>query len=230
MNVRFSPLYLCLLATNAFLMLFGNCELYAGTAENPRRIFGDSTLMQDESLLFYKGNDGEPATSHLLFPAKNIRRMTNTAGDVVYDEGKDFILSEDKTTITLPPTSRIPFFTPADLYLKAKDPNGISYKRGDPNTWLLWGPQTDPFLHTQCLVTYEHAPSLWTGYLPQFAGDLLPKTIAKLKNKEPITIDVSGDSISFGYQSTSSRKLPPNRAPHSSPRSRKDYKRIMGRR
>jgi len=211
MKMRILFLSLCLYIPSYFFMLFGESTTQTGPGGEPARIFGDSTLMQDESLLFYKATDGEPPVSHLLFPAKHIRQMTNTAGDVVYEEGKDFTLSDDKITIVLPPTSRIPFFTPTDLYLKAHDPNGISYKRGDPNTWLLWGPKTDPFLHTQCLITYEHAPSLWTGYLPQFAGDLLPKTIAKLKNKEPLTIGVSGDSISFGYQSTFSRKLPPNR-------------------
>ena len=188
-------------------MLFGKGTAHA----DPARIFGDSTVMQDESVLFYKAKDGDSPMSRLLFPALHIRQMTNTAGDVVYEEGRDFTLSDDKTTILLTPASRIPFFTPADMYLKAHDPTGISYKRGDPNTWLLWGPKTDPFLHTQCLVTYEHAPSLWTAYLPQFAGDTLPKTMAKLRNKEPLTIGVSGDSISFGYQSTFSRKLPPNR-------------------
>jgi len=192
-------------------MLSAETTTYAAPANESPHIFGDSTLMQDESVLFYKAHDGDSPVSRLLFPANHIIRMTNTAGDVVYEEGKDFTLSADKITIALTPTSRIPFFTPADLYLKAHDPTGISYKRGDPNTWLLWGPKTDPFLHTQCLVTYEHAPSLWTGYLPQFGGDMLPKTIAKLKNKEPITIGVTGDSISFGYQSTFSRKLPPNR-------------------
>jgi acyl-CoA thioesterase I len=175
------------------------------------RIFGDSTVMENESLLFYKDKDNGSPTSHLLFPATHIRRMTNTAGDIVYEEGKDFTLSDDKLTVVLPPTSNIPFFTHGDMYLKAHDPNGISHLRGDPNTWLLWGPKTDLFLHTQCLITYEHAPSLWRAYLPKFAGALLPKTLAKLKNKEPLTIGVSGDSIGFGYQSTSSRKLPPNR-------------------
>jgi acyl-CoA thioesterase-1 len=211
MNLRISLLSFFLSLTGSFLMLFDGATTYAQPVGESSHMFGDSTLMQDESLLFYRAHDGDSPVSHLLFPAKHIIRMTNTAGDMMYIEGKDFTLSDDGITIALTPTSRIPFFTPADLYLKSHDPNGISYKRGDPNTWLLWGPKTDPFLHTQCLVTYEHAPFLWTGYLPHFAGDMLPKTIAKLKNKEPITISVSGDSISFGYQSTFSRKLPPNR-------------------
>ena len=174
-------------------------------------IFGDSRIMEDESLLFHKGDGSEPPSSRLLFPATSVRRITNLVGDTVYEEGKDYTLSADKTTIQLPPTSRIPYFTSADLYLKAQDPMGISHKAGEPDTWLLWGPKTDPFLQKQCAITYEHEPSLWKGYLPTFAGAVLPKTMAKLKNKEPLTISVSGDSISFGYQSTLSRKLAPNR-------------------
>ncbi len=169
--------------------------------------------MEEESLFFYKTDDKSSATSHLLFPADHITKLTSRLGDIVYEEGKDFTLGDDRVTVTLTPTSRIPFHTPADMYLKPHDPMGISHKLGDPNTWLLWGKNAFPFQHTQCVVTYDHKPGLWAGYVPQFAGDVLPKTMAKLKNKQPLTIGVSGDSISFGYDSTLADKLPPFRPP-----------------
>lgn len=175
-------------------------------------IFGNSTLMENESLFFYKGPTDATAVSHLLFPATHIRQLTNRAGDVLFEEGKDFTLSADKVTIVLTPNSRIPFDTPADLYVKPNAANGISYKIGDPNTWLLWSEQA-PFLKVQCAVTYEHDPGLWKGFVPAFAAQTLPKTMAKLKNKEPLTIGVTGDSISYGGEATIFHNLPPFRAP-----------------
>jgi acyl-CoA thioesterase I len=174
-------------------------------------IFGNATRMEKESLFFYQKNKEQPAESHLLFPASSIVRLTDRVGEVVYEEGKDYILGEDRVTIQLPTGSRIPFHTPADMYLAEKSEGSIAHKLGDPGVWLRYA---GTFFQRQSAVTYDHEPQVWQGYLPMLAEDVLPKTFSKLKNRESITIGVTGDSISAGCDSTSMYHLPPFTPPY----------------
>jgi hypothetical protein len=48
------------------------------------------------------------------------------------------------------------------------------------------------------VVTYLHEPQAWPGPVPSFAGDQLPQTLRKLKQKQPRTIALLGDSMSTG--------------------------------
>jgi lysophospholipase L1-like esterase len=58
-------------------------------------------------------------------------------------------------------------------------------------------------------VSYVPRDPRWDAYRPAFAGDRLPRTLAKLKAREPITLVVSGDSISEGYNASKFTKTPP---------------------
>lgn len=50
------------------------------------------------------------------------------------------------------------------------------------------------------------ATDTYNGFIPEYKGNLLPKTTEKLKNKEQLTIVFYGDSITEGYGS--SQKIP----------------------
>ncbi len=54
----------------------------------------------------------------------------------------------------------------------------------------------------QVEVTYEVRSSEWPETAPKFDAGQLPKTVARLKSKQKLTIGVSGDSISFGLNAS----------------------------
>ena len=53
----------------------------------------------------------------------------------------------------------------------------------------------------QVSVTYEHNGS-WNGFTQSYQGELLPKTMQKLKEKQNLTIVFNGDSIMTGCNSS----------------------------
>ncbi len=61
----------------------------------------------------------------------------------------------------------------------------------------------------QTCITYKHAPDLWKGSVPSYDLKALPRTVAKLTNKEPVSIVVLGDSISAGANSSKLGNAPP---------------------
>jgi lysophospholipase L1-like esterase len=61
----------------------------------------------------------------------------------------------------------------------------------------------------QVEITYTHAADLWKGPVPAFQGENLPGTLGKLKQKQPITLCVTGDSISAGANSSKLSGVPP---------------------
>src|SRR6202034_2762386 len=79
---------------------------------------------------------------------------------------------------------------------------------------LLWG--EGHFFHDMQLeVSYQpRKTARWTGYRPAFAGKTLPNTIDKLRKKKPLTLSVSGDSISQGYNASGFTKASPFQPPY----------------
>lgn len=111
--------------------------------------------------------------------------------------------------LTLKQGSRIPskkmgeMYPPADSTLPK-----IGQKRGDPKTCLIFG--EGHFFHDlQVSVTYTHAAGAWKGYVPTFAGEQLARTLKKLRAKELLTVCLSGDSISQGYNASGFTKSQP---------------------
>lgn len=167
-------------------------------------VWGSESVYQ-EPLFFVQRQDGEPASARLLFPPGKILSFTSATGEIVFEEGRDYQIEPVSGIITLLPGSRIPFKTRRELYPLNTDPTPlprtkINQKKGEPQTLLLWS--EGGFFKMQVAVTYTHAPRLWTGYAPAFAGTRLPKTLGKLRARQSVTIGVSGDSISEGFNAS----------------------------
>ncbi|MHB8898390.1 MAG: SGNH/GDSL hydrolase family protein [Thermoguttaceae bacterium] len=160
------------------------------------RPFWLGSTMYGESVLFVSNPAGTlPAAPLLLTPTK-IVSVRSSSGEMTYDEGTDFTWAPGSRQITLTRGSRIPCKAPADL----RRPAGTQRHRlthRDGNGEILFGAGYE-YHDMQTLVTYEFRPDQWTGPRPAFAGDRLPKTIAKLSAKEPLAITLLGDSISTG--------------------------------
>lgn len=171
--------------------------------------FWDGNKMYEESLFFAEREIGKPPSSKLLFLPEKIISLKSADGSLVFEEGKDFTVDKTLGVVQLLPGSKIPSKKFGEMY-PPKDSNlpKYGYKKGDPNTFLIFG--EGHFFHDmQVSITYTHQPNAWKGYIPQFAGKNLEKTLQKLKDKSSITICLSGDSISAGANASGFTKAPP---------------------
>mgnify|MGYP001104599941 CR=1 FL=1 len=160
-----------------------------------------------ESVLFMKGKEGAPR-ARLLYDVDKLTAVRGADGRTTFEAGRDFRPLEDGSGLELTADSRIPFLSETDLFRPKGSPISIGHKAGDPETSVLF--DNGHFFHDhQVEVSYAPRASKWDAYRPAFAGDRLPRTLAKLRAKEPITLVVSGDSISEGYNASKFTRTPP---------------------
>jgi acyl-CoA thioesterase-1 len=165
-----------------------------------------------ESVLFVRGDDGKP-TAKLLFDAERVLTVRRADGELEFEAGRDYRLGPDGSTLELPPGSRVPFRAEADFFPPKGAAQSIPHRTGHPETSLLFG--EGHFFHDlQAEVTYVPRRVEWKGDLPAFAGDRLPRTLARLNTKKPLTLAISGDSISQGYNASGFTKAPPFMPPY----------------
>ena len=169
--------------------------------------FWKSKTVYGESLFFVQADEKGRPRANLIFKPEKILSLKSATGLVTYEEGRDYALSADKAGVILPEGSRIPFKKQSELYLPKGSPRAIQRKIDDPNIWLYFS--EGHFFHDQqAQVTYTHKDK-WTGYMPKYAGDALPRTMKKLKAGEPLKLYVTGDSISCGCNASKSTKAEP---------------------
>src|SRR4029077_17425407 len=89
--------------------------------------------LQEDDPLFFVDRGGD-ASASLLFPPERLLALRNAAGDVAYEEGRDFRLDVAAGLVILTPGSRIPRTTLAELYSRADpDDSAFMFKRGAPD-------------------------------------------------------------------------------------------------
>lgn len=193
--------------------------------------FWRTTEMHESSLFLQpppasqpnQGKDANDASNqanwpqtHLLFIPNEVVSVTSLSHEITYQKGRDYVVDEKTGTLFLPPASRIPFKTMDQLFptFTSGEPTAAFItKTGDPTHGILWAEGS--FYHSlQVEITYTLTPGQWTGYIPQYAGDALPKTTAKLQAGQQIKMFVVGDSISQGYNSSKWINAPPFQPPY----------------
>jgi acyl-CoA thioesterase I len=171
-----------------------------------------TNTMQGESVLFLKDDAaGEPKASLLFTPTK-IVSVCSSSGDVTYTEGRDYVWKPSTKEITLPAESRIPSHTAPDLRRPAGS-QAYRLTHRDGNGEILFGGGHE-YHDMQTVVTYEHQPAAWAGPVPSFAGDQLPRTLKLLRDKQPVTIALLGDSISTGCNASGWANVAPFQPPY----------------
>jgi lysophospholipase L1-like esterase len=158
--------------------------------------FWQGDTVYGESVLFMKEQPAGEGRATLLFPVKRVLAVRNSAGDVTYEEGRDYRVQPDSREIILPAGSRIVCRTPRDLRRPAKSQKyELTHRDGDGE--IFFGARLE-YHDMQTLITYTHEPGLWKTPVPELAEKQLPKTLARLRERKPIVIVVLGDSISEG--------------------------------
>jgi acyl-CoA thioesterase-1 len=162
--------------------------------------------MRGESLFFVVGENGVP-TSRLLFPPQDVPVLASADGTVTFLHGRDFSVHLQSGVITLASGSLIPFTTPEELYPPIRADEDAFIKRDAPETSLLFS--DDVFDARQVTATYPHRPDAWEGYVPELPAGSLPRTRHLLREKAPLTICLTGDSISEGWNASGFMGRPP---------------------
>ncbi|MGL6197163.1 MAG: PQQ-binding-like beta-propeller repeat protein [Thermoguttaceae bacterium] len=169
--------------------------------------FWKGEYMKGESLFFIQEKPDSKPFAKLLFAPEKIHEVRLTNGTEKFVAGKDYTIEPGSNRVELTADSRIPFMTTEELFPKAGSPNSYAHKLGDTETNLFYSPTQ--FALNQVEVDYDHAPTLWKGFVPTHTATNLPKTVEKLKKKEPLTITFWGDSITEGLDSSENHKIEP---------------------
>jgi acyl-CoA thioesterase I len=178
--------------------------------------FWRSGRVHGESLLFVEPAPGQPATCSLMVPPSGPVFLESATGDVEYEEASDFIVDNAHGRVMLTPGSRIATTTIAELR-PSIDPDGSGFLRvrGDADAFLF-ADDTGFFHRRQVAASYAFDLPRWTGWTPVFAGANLPRTIERLRRREPLMLCIVGDSISEGYSASGFMGLPPHQPPYGS--------------
>lgn len=163
-----------------------------------------SRVIFGESVLLLKTAGEDVATGALLAEPARVLRVRSSDGETEYKAGEDYTVDAKRRRLVLTRGSRIPFIEERELYKKKGETRAIAAKLGDPASYLLYAERWFPTKQVE--VDYE-PNGAWSGRAPAFAGETLPKTIEKLRKREPVTIVVAGDSITAG--ANASKGIPP---------------------
>ena len=158
--------------------------------------FWQGETMRGESVLFIRDPETGAAKASVLFPVTKVLKVTNSAGDVIYEEGRDYCWEAGTNEITLPPGSRIVTKTADDL---RRPDNSQRHKltHRDGNGEILFGGKLE-YHDMQTCITYQHPPVDWSAIVPTFDAKALTRTIQKLRKHDTTSIVLLGDSISTG--------------------------------
>ncbi len=160
------------------------------------RPFWQGDTIEGESVLFIRQTAKGEAKASVLFPVRKILSVRDSAGDITYEEGRDYRWKQGSREITLPPGSRITSRLPAELRRPAGTQK-YQLTHRDGNGEIFFGAKLE-YHDMQTCITYEHEPEDWASHTPKFDAKALPQTIRKLRQKEPVSVVLIGDSISSG--------------------------------
>ena len=189
------PLF-CLLAFTAFAVADEPVKPTWRYVPELMRPFWQGEVIEGESVLFIKDEKTGEARAAVLFPIQEVLSVKNSVGDVAYENGKDFVWKADSREIVIPVGSRIPTKTLQELRRPAKSQK-YELTHRDGNGEIFFGGRLE-YAEMQTCITYRHAADLWKAPVPKFDPKMLPQSVAKLVNKQPLSIVTLGDSISAG--------------------------------
>ena len=136
----------------------------------------------------------------LMYYADDIISVRDHTLEHTYIEGEDYILEDGKLAVL--PNGNIRVKMQEDIHQES-NPFDYSinymYPHRDGTGYEYWNDQD--IFNRSLVVTYIHNDT-WDLPKPDSMADKLPNTMKKLNNGENLTIVVTGDSISVGYNSS----------------------------
>ena len=172
-----------------------------------------SPIVHRESILPIKRVSDGQISAKLAFPVTELLSVKFANGEKELKVGADIELSNDGQTVTISPEVPIPFVSEADLYPAASTEKGYKHRVDHPEQNMLYA-EGHWFHDRQLEVTYQRKLGTWSGPMPELAEKQLPRTFARLRAKQPITLGVSGDSITQGYNASGYTDGTPHMPPY----------------
>ncbi len=173
-------------------------DRFVATALTP---FWKSSRMKEPLFFIQHDADLRPSAA-LLFQPDAILAVTSATGETTYKADTDYVYDKAAHVLSLPEGSRIPFTTQEQMYpLMTSDLPKIRRQQGDETRGIFFD-NAAGYHNLQLEVTYDCATEQWQGPVPIFSGDKLPHLMQRLRNQEPVSIVLSGDSISAGYNAS----------------------------
>lgn len=157
-----------------------------------------SPVVHRESSVLLQKDANSPVIARLAFSAEEIIEIRTANREHRYAVGADVVLSADKQTLTFKKPQPVQPLTDSELYPPKDAPNSYRHRASNPEQNLLYRPG-NWFHEHNVEITYRRTPFAQQA---QRATDLLPKTLARLKAGEPLTLGISGDSISTGLDAS----------------------------
>lgn len=158
--------------------------------------FWTSNVVHRESVLFVRDEATGVARASVLFPINKIISVEDPTGAISYTAGDDFSYVNGEREITVPGASRIVTKTAAEMRRPANSQQ-FRLTHRDGNGEILFGGKLE-YHEMQTWITYSKATDRWPVAMPSFDATALPRTIDRLRKKQPVSIVLLGDSISTG--------------------------------
>ncbi len=161
-------------------------------------------IMQNEPVYPLLGKDGTFTPLGLLFPIKEIIKVTDSAFEKEYVEGVDYELTEEGL-FKIIVGGAIPC-VPYSTYYPDELVQGEAF--GRTGGGLIMFSEDGRFHKSQIAVTYKYEGQ-WEGPLTESQGHKINRFLEKAEKKDAVTVLFYGDSITVGANASSFMKLPP---------------------
>lgn len=216
-------MYLCLVARAAFAAAPDAKPAAGDGKQTALKMLAELHLLEPiwrseiayrESAIFVQDAADQPATAKLLFTPDKILEVRLANGSQKLEPDRDFTIDGENRRLIATAETRAPSLKAAELFpAKGSSPLSIAHKTGDPDTYVLF--ENGHWFHDrQVEVTCIHRRDVWQAAAPKLAEKQLPKTLARLRARRPLSIAVSGDSISEGYNASGFSGAPPGMPPY----------------
>ena len=167
--------------------------------------FWEGSIVYNEIVHPIRNRDGSLPSFELMYDASEIVSVKDYRLRTTYVEGVDYVL--ENGNIRILETGSIHIMKWTDIH-PTSVPSGYGsnefspyYPHADtPNQWEYWTGGSD-ICGYSLAVTYIHNDT-WDAPVPDSQEKNLPNTFDKLKNDEPLTIVVAGDSVAAGAMSS----------------------------
>jgi len=167
-----------------------------------------------EPLFFVQSDPRRPPSARLLFRPKMIVAVRGATGMPRYRSGKDYRVDMESGRIVLPAGSQISYKTEQALYPPlAAGGQVIAAKANDESRGIFFS-EGAVYHRLQVEVIYDPLPGQWRGWVPTSSADTLPRTFARLRAGEPLSVMLSGDSITYGANASKVVDSPPHQPPY----------------
>lgn len=167
-----------------------------------------SELITRESCVLLQKDEGSPIEAKLAFQPAEIFSVTSADRSYQYDASEEFEQASGRSVLTFRTASPVLSILNKDLYLPVDAPHSYKHRMGNPDQNLLYRPGR--WFHDHNIeVTYRR--DLVMSPLKEVVTTYgtLPRTLSMLASGNPLTIGVSGDSISTGLDASDKTAAPP---------------------